>query len=998
MNIYAFGHGTHNMGIVCGGAPGLPVGVAPGAQWITAGVIDRTSSINQTVSNAILAFQWIIDPDGDPDTTWDVPHVCSNSWRLLTSHGYPPCDETFWSYLDACEAAGIVILFSAGNEGPGPNTLGRPPDRATDDYRTLAVGGVNANAPGYPIASWSSRGPSYCTPTGDPAIKPELVGPAIEVISSMPGSGYEYWNGTSFASPHVNGVVALVLEACPDLSVQEVKQILYDTALDLGPVGKDNTYSYGLVDAYEAVNLAIQSCSPAPYAFDADYETPVNAPLPVTLEAIDYDGLPDPPGAVTYIITSPPEPGNTLTDVGNNHVIDAGELPYALVNGGNQVMYTPTGDYYGTDTFAFRGNDGGEPPDGGDGNIAAISVLVLFDPPVITTDLLPSGTTDAPYGPVTLEAAGGQPELAWEAWQAGEYFETDLGSCLFEGVGEPQNWRQIDEAWAYTLPFIFPFYGVEHNYFHGVCNNGFIDIYDDLHYWGNNDDHLIAHTYIAPLWDHLRTDWDHDIYIDESVPGQVTIRWDAYTFWGGGGQCDFSVQLFEDGRIRFHYGPSNQAWLTPTVGISAGDGSNYVLSRYNNVRCLSSVNSLEFAPRPVQLPEGLEVSPDGVLSGFTTQYGTFHPTFVVTDALGRSDERELELVIEPGLGPPIAEDQEVSTLANRPIAVSLVAVDDGTPDPPGTLTYVIDSLPEHGALSDPAGGLVDSVPYTLVNGGHDVVYTPDWWYFGQDSFTFKANDGGSPPDGGDSNVATVSADVTLPDPWLAYSFPLNNDPGWATEGQWAFGQPTGGGSQNHDPLGGHTGDNVYGYNLAGDYTNDMPAYYLTTSPIDCSHLIETELRFWRWLGVESSVYDHAGIEVSTDGAGWTEIWSNPDHLTADEAWTQMAFDISEMVDGQPTLYVRWAMGPTDDFVTCPGWNIDDVEIWAVVTTAAPGDLTGDGCVDLTDLGIMLSTYGRCPGDEGYNPVANLVENEPPDGCVGLPDLALLLAHYGEGCP
>ena len=66
------------MGTVCGGAPGNQVGVAPGCSRIHAAVIDRVD-IPTTVADAILAFQWLVDPDGDPFTNWDVPVSCSNS-------------------------------------------------------------------------------------------------------------------------------------------------------------------------------------------------------------------------------------------------------------------------------------------------------------------------------------------------------------------------------------------------------------------------------------------------------------------------------------------------------------------------------------------------------------------------------------------------------------------------------------------------------------------------------------------------------------------------------------------------------------------------------------------------------------------------------------------------------------------------------------------------------------------------------------------------------
>jgi subtilisin family serine protease len=246
-------HGSHTMGSVCGGAPGDQVGVAPGAHWIHAAVIDRVS-IPQTVADALLSFEWVIDPDENPGTNFDVPDTCSNSWGLADFHGYPDCDELFWSHLDACEAAGIVIIFAAGNEASGG--LRRPADRATDDYRTFAVAAVNGNVPSYPIASFSSRGPTFCTPGGFPAIKPDIAAPGVDVRSCAPGGGYYFSSGTSMAAPHINGVAALMRQVNPDLGVHEIKQIMYDTAFDLGDPGEDNSYGWGIVDAFAAVQAA----------------------------------------------------------------------------------------------------------------------------------------------------------------------------------------------------------------------------------------------------------------------------------------------------------------------------------------------------------------------------------------------------------------------------------------------------------------------------------------------------------------------------------------------------------------------------------------------------------------------------------------------------------------------------------------------------------------------------------------------------------------------
>ena len=252
-------HGTHTMGTICGlgESSGDTIGVAFGAEWMSAGVIDRVS-IPQTVADALLSFEWITDPDEDPGTVWDVPDVSSNSWRVTTGHGYPPCDETFWTVLDGCEAAGIFVVFAAGNEGSSPYTVGRPPDRATTDIKSFAIGALDGNDPNLTIAGFSSRGPSDCTPDGSETFKPEVSAPGVNVRSSVPGGGYAGgWSGTSMACPHVAGVVALMREANPNLTTDQIGEIMLETAVDLGQEGEDNAYGMGIVDAYEAVTMAL---------------------------------------------------------------------------------------------------------------------------------------------------------------------------------------------------------------------------------------------------------------------------------------------------------------------------------------------------------------------------------------------------------------------------------------------------------------------------------------------------------------------------------------------------------------------------------------------------------------------------------------------------------------------------------------------------------------------------------------------------------------------
>jgi hypothetical protein len=291
-----------------------------------------------------------------------------------------------------------------------------------------------------------------------------------------------------------------------------------------------------------------------------------------------------------------------------------------------------------------------------------------------------------------------------------------------------------------------------------------------------------------------------------------------------------------------------------------------------------------------------------------------------------------------GPRPPSCVSAEVTTLPGTPVVITLQASDDGLPDPPGLMSCAIVSLPAHGSLEDPGAGSIIDVPYTLVDHGTDVIYVPAPGHEEPCSFQFQANDGGVAPDGGDSNIATVTVVQDLMQ--VLFDFPMDTDPGWGTTGQWAFGIPTGAGTHNLDPTNGFTGENVLGYNLEGDYPDNMGEEYLTTPPFDLSGATQTSVDFCRWLGVESSTYDHAAFQISTDGATWTDVWTHAGGAISESAWSIQAYDISAIADNQPAVSLRWVMGTTDTSVTYPGWNIDDVRIRGVGPSqgclAAPG--------------------------------------------------------------
>jgi hypothetical protein len=182
-------------------------------------------------------------------------------------------------------------------------------------------------------------------------------------------------------------------------------------------------------------------------------------------------------------------------------------------------------------------------------------------------------------------------------------------------------------------------------------------------------------------------------------------------------------------------------------------------------------------------------------------------------------------------------------------------------------------------------------------------------------------------------------ELTISPPRVAY-FDFNTDPGWARQGEWAFGNPTGSGGDYFgypDPAHGATGSNVFGINLDGDYGISFGRQYLTSGPINLMNRANTQLRFKRWLNTDYLPYVLATVEVSNDGSNWNTVFSNDWWFEiADSGWTTVQYDISALADGYGTLYVRWGHEVWSEFAfPYAGWNIDDVEILAIEETGPP---------------------------------------------------------------
>ncbi|SCE99337.1 Kelch motif-containing protein [Micromonospora viridifaciens] len=244
------GHGTHTIGTMTGdGGEGSRIGVAPGAQWIAAkGCTDRTCPESALMASA----QWMLAPtdlNGKNPRPELRPQVVNNSWG---SPNGPIVEPWFKDVVDAWIAAGMFPMFANGNEGPGCNTAGSP-----GDYRnTYAAGAFDVNGA---IALFSSRGSGE-----DGDIKPNIAAPGVNVRSAVPGNGYASMNGTSMASPHVAGAIALLWSAAPALlgDIPATRKLLDQTAVDVadtscgGTAQDNNVWGEGKLDVLAAVTAA----------------------------------------------------------------------------------------------------------------------------------------------------------------------------------------------------------------------------------------------------------------------------------------------------------------------------------------------------------------------------------------------------------------------------------------------------------------------------------------------------------------------------------------------------------------------------------------------------------------------------------------------------------------------------------------------------------------------------------------------------------------------
>lgn len=254
-------HGTHTVGTMIGETADHAIGMAPEAQWIGCRNMEQGNGAPSTYIECFEFFLAPYDLNGKNPKPEMAPHVINNSWYCSLEEG---CDTTVFPIMELVvenlRKSGVVVVVSAGNDGAACNTLRHVPAIYEGSFS------VGAFHPDNHISNFSSNGPvnNY----KEVRIKPNVVAPGSDVLSTLPDGQFASWNGTSMAGPHVAGLVALMISANPLLAgrVETIETIIEETAepfvadFDCFPYSgtriPNNTYGYGLINALKAVEKA----------------------------------------------------------------------------------------------------------------------------------------------------------------------------------------------------------------------------------------------------------------------------------------------------------------------------------------------------------------------------------------------------------------------------------------------------------------------------------------------------------------------------------------------------------------------------------------------------------------------------------------------------------------------------------------------------------------------------------------------------------------------
>ncbi|WP_425955580.1 carboxypeptidase regulatory-like domain-containing protein [Xylanimonas sp. McL0601] len=610
-------HGTHTMGTMVGSDGGSnQIGVAPDAKWVEANGCATCAD-----ADLLEAGEWQVAPtrqDGsDPDPS-KRPNIVNNSW------GYNAggiIDDWYADVVDAWAAAGIWGAWSAGNKGPTCSTASSP-GANTIDY---SAGAFDSSGR---IAYFSSRGPGE-----DGLTKPNIAAPGVAVRSSVPGGGYALGDGTSMASPHVAGAVALLWSYAPSLvgDIAGTQALLDATATNVddtscgGTADDNNVWGEGKLDVVALLEAAPHD------AVGTVHGTVTSAGAPVVGATVRFDGEND----RNFVTGADGTFDGTVTE--GDYTVTAsayGLLPkssHATVTQDQtttvdlDLAVAPTHTLRGTVTSTVTGAP-----------VAGAKVAIA--PGGVNATTAVDGTytvADVPEGSYTLTTTGGACEapdsraltvdgdetadIALDAApdDYGYFCTVSQGTYLQGDTKLPLTGDDV--TGSVPLPFAFRFYG--HSYSTAyLSSNGHLNFLAATSSLGNVDlpSTSVPNAAIYPFWDDLYLDASAGVYTAQTtVDGQsaFTVEWrNVRKYSPSTDRVNFSVTLLADGRVVVGYGA-----LTDTATAQGSSATTGIENETGTVARKYSFN------QPV-LRQGLSVTydlpPQGTVAGTVTDYNT----------------------------------------------------------------------------------------------------------------------------------------------------------------------------------------------------------------------------------------------------------------------------------------------------------------------------------------------------------------------------------------
>jgi subtilisin family serine protease len=596
------GHGTHTMGTMVGddGDPGTnQIGVAPHARFIAA----KGCESNSCSDFALLASgQWILAPtdlqgqNPRPDLR---PHIVNNSWG--GGGGNPFYQATVNAWL----ASGIFPAFSNGNSGPGCMSSGSP----GDFVNTYSAGAFDINNN---IAGFSSRGPSAFA--GE--LKPNIAAPGVNVRSSVPTNSYASFNGTSMASPHVAGTVALMWSAAPALigDINATRALLDDTAIDTSDLGcggtadDNNVWGEGRLDAFAAVDNSPRG----PTGTLSGMVTNASNGTPIAGATVHASGP-----AERTTTTNASGAYSLVAPVGD-YVVTASAFGFATGTANVTIIegQTTTQDF--ALAPATSHSVSGHVRDGAMNPLANATVTILGTP-------IPPATTDAsgaysfpsvPEGAYDVQATAGRcndPQTQSLVVDGDETLDFALPQrsdsfgyfCVIQNINYIEANTVLpltgdDASVQVSLPFPFTFYGQTYSTAH-VATNGFLNFLAANATFGNS---AIPSTFapnagIYPFWDDLFVDGAASVrtqLLGAAPSRQFVIEWRNVHFFGDATRrVDFEVVLNENGQILTQYrniaSDGREKGNSATIGIENESGTVALQYSFNE----ATIDDPEFA-------------------------------------------------------------------------------------------------------------------------------------------------------------------------------------------------------------------------------------------------------------------------------------------------------------------------------------------------------------------------------------------------------------------